>query len=163
MAYQETDQRFRAEPTVVSGSYATTSTTSTTATTVTGSTVTYRPGEVNPGMLLRYKGAGTVTVGGSAAAHTLILDINGTTVQTLTADDNSEVDWCFEFNLLFTGPKTQRCWGVLLKDTADPEVEYDAAAVSTGDVEVKVKLVVTAGDSGDTITVNMFTIEQLQL
>lgn len=160
MAYFETDQRFRAEPTVVGGNYTTDTTSSTTAKTVTGSTVNFLPGQVQPGLWLRYKCSGTKTA--TNAAHTLKLYINNTLVQTLTADDATAVDWVAEFNLVFTGPATQRCYGTMLSDTADPEVEYDTGTVNTTS-ETKVYLVATAGNASDTVTVNMLSIEQLQL
>lgn len=152
---QTIDDRFFVTPKIVKQTATTTTIASTTATAITGMTINLHPGEASAGLTYRFTIAGTAT--GTNAAKTILLVINGTTVQTLTADAATAVDWMAQLTLVFTGGATQRCFGYHLQDTEDPDVQYDTGAVNTQGGAV-IQLQATSHGS-DSLTINMGIIE----
>ncbi len=152
---QTIDQRFSVTPKIVKQMATTFTLASATATAITGMKLYLHPGEANAGLTYRFTMAGTKT--GTNAAHTIIVDINGTTIMTQTADAASAVDWMSQITLVFTGGATQRCMGLLISDTEDPDVQYDAGTVNTqGGATITLK---ATSHGSDSLTVNFGIIE----
>jgi hypothetical protein len=143
---------------VVNQSCTQLSSSSTTAQIVYGSTVTLEAGEVQAGMTFRWKCSGTKT--GTNAAHTVALWASNASsaLLTLTVDDATAVDWAAEINLVFYGGSQQKCWGYILNDTADAEVNY-AAATNSCKEGVTFTLKMASGHASDTVTVEVCTVE----
>jgi hypothetical protein len=152
---QTIDQRFFVTPKIIKQTATTTTIATGTATNITGMRIVLHPGQAGDGLTFRFTLAGTQT--GTNAAHTILLVINGTTVQTLTADAATAVDWTAEFVLVFTGGATQRCIGKHFQDTEDPDVQYDTGAVNTqGGATIQLQATSHASDS---LTVDLGIIE----
>ena len=114
------------------------------------------PAKPPAGTVYRVKLAGSKS--GANAAFTVTLKLGATQVITLTSDDGSAVDWCAEIMLMITSSNTQKVYGSLLLNTADPEVDYAAGTV---DLTAGAELVpqITSGHASDTVTCEMCTVE----
>jgi hypothetical protein len=72
------------------------------------------------------------------------------------------VDWAAEFTVIFKDATHQRVMGTLDSNTTDCEVDYAAGTVDcTAGGELKA--VLASGNAGDTVTVEMVTVEAWQL
>lgn len=152
-------ERFYPVVRMLNASCVQTSTTNTAAT-VTGSSVTLLENGVIDGMTFRWKVTGTLT--GGNAAFTLKLYWNSTTLLTLTSDAATAVDWVAEIVMRLYGGAVQKICGFMLNDSEDPDVDY---AAGTTDLRGggTLKLVITSGNSGDTVTTEMVTVESWTL
>jgi hypothetical protein len=152
------DERFKSVPGIISQSCTQTSTVNADKDVV-GSSIDV-PAKPLAGTAYRIKMAGTKT--GANAAFTLDLHLAGTNLITLTSDDASAVDWSAEFMVIFVDAKNQRVMGTLDSNTTDCEVDYAAGTVDcTAGGELKA--VLASGNAGDTVTVEMVTVEAWQL
>jgi len=140
---------------VVNASCVQTSTVNTAAA-VQGSKVTLEAGEVRDGTTYRWQVAGTLT--GGNAAFLLTLVVNGATVLTLTSDAATAADWAATIVLRCYGGAVQKIWGSMTNNSEDPEVDY---AAGTSDLRggATMQLFVTSGNSGDTVTSEVCTVE----
>lgn len=113
-------------------------------------------GYFGPGATFRATMGGTKS--GTNAAFTIATILNGTTVGTATSDDATAVDWTATIILSAKTFAVQHCISKLFSDTADPDVQYDAGAVSCANADVTLKFQL-GGNSGDTVTVEYFLLE----
>lgn len=150
------DARFKVTPSIANQSAKQTTPTTAVLTEVVGSKVYVHPRQAGDGLTFRWRLAGTKT--GTTAAHTVALYINGTAVLTLTADDNTAVDWVADITVIFVNISAQKAMGTLLSDTADPDVDYAAGTVDcSSGATLSIK---TNTTSTDTVTHEMVTVEK---
>lgn len=141
---------------VINGSRVQQSTT-TTAADVYGSQVYLLPGECEDGLVLRWTVAGTLT--GGNAAFTLKLYLDSTLLQTMTSDAATAGDWFAMVTMYCAGGAVEKIGSTLLLDTEDPDVQFDAGTTSLQNGGT-LKLVITSGNSGDTVTSDMCFVER---
>lgn len=158
MSYDSINNRFSNAVHVINASCTTQTNATTTGLEVYGSRVTLNPGEAQDGLTFRWNVAGTKT--GTNAAHTLSLysTLSGTPLMTLTADDNTQVDWTAEFILRCYGGAVQKVMGTMASKTTDCECDYAAgtAGLKNG---AELYLAVAAGHTSDSVTTEMCVTE----
>jgi len=78
---------------------------------------------------------------------------------TLTADDATAVDWVAEFVIRFIDATNQKVMGWMISNTTDGECDYASGTVdcSAGN---DLCPYITAGNSSDTVTCEMVTVEK---
>lgn len=109
-----------------------------------------------PGTTFRVTMGGTKTGGNGAIS--VQLSIGATAVLTIAADDNTGVDWTAQMMLISTGFATQKAFGHLLLDTADPATDYATGAVNTRN-EVTLYVQMINGHASDEITCDYCLVE----
>jgi polygalacturonase len=149
------DARFKVVPGIVAASNTQTSQAAAGTSDVTGSKVLV-PAKPPAGLTFRFKCAGTKT--GANAAAVLHLKIGATQAVSITFDDVTAVEWLAEITVRFTDASNQKIMGYVLNDTCDPAIEYAAGTVDCkGGAEMVLQI--QSADAGDTVTVEMVTVE----
>ena len=151
------NERFKVTPSIVNMTGTATTIATATATLIAGTSINIKPREAGSGMAFRFKLAGTKT--GTNAAHTVVLYLGSTAVNTLTADAATAVDWMAEFTIIFTNFTAQQTMGMLLVDSEDPEVNYAAGTVDcSGGVNM---YLMATSHASDSLVIQMATVERL--
>ena len=146
-------------PIVIQQGYTQTSQAGAGTSDVTGSLVTLADGWFVEGSTLKYTVVGTVV--GANAAPSVALYLEDGAVCTLTCSNGAAGDWQAEFIVIATASNAQRITGRLVAEGgAELITDYatdntDISAVGT----IPVKLQITSGNAGDTITSEMVSIE----
>lgn len=126
---------------------------------VTGSSITLADGWFTEGKTLKYTVGGAVT--GANAAISVALYFEDGAVCTLQTANGAAGDWEAEFIVVAEAAAAQRIIGKLIAEAgAEVKVDYatdnsDTAAVGT----IPVKLQITSGNAGDTITAEYVRID----
>lgn len=151
------DALFYEVPKVVAASSTTLTDATVAGTAIPASIINLLPGEAGEGLTFRFTLAGTKT--GTNAAHIIYTYLGSTAIQTLTADDTTAVEWMATIVVRFSSGAAQKVMGMLSKDTADPDVSYDAGTTSAIGGNT-LKLVLAAGHTSDSVTCELITVER---
>jgi hypothetical protein len=148
-----------ATPLVVAQGYTQTSQAGAGTSDVTGSSLTLEDGWFTEGKTLRYTAGGNVTAGNAAVSVKLYFE--DAAVMTLSTTDGAAGDWIAEFILVGVDATNQRIIGKLGAEAgAELICDYAADTTDTGAAgTIPIKLQITSGDAGDTITAEYVVVE----
>lgn len=148
-----------AMPLVIGQGYTQTSQAGAGTSDVTGSSLTLADGWFLEGSTIRYTVVGSVT--GANAAISVALYLEDGAKMTLQTTDGAAGDYVAEFEIIATASNAQRIQGKLVAEGGtELKCDYATASIDTAAAgTIPIKLQITSGNAGDTITSEMVKIE----